>query len=130
MEELIKNREDDLSNGTQHDISEIARECGLPFTVYASSTLWDHWVTPDSEAVKKGETEGNRVRMILQKLIFEIRMYRQTGRMNIMHFSVDLTREGKSEKAELISFLGPVSLDNTNPCITLLMDNEINQDKN
>lgn len=130
MEELIKNREEDLSNGTQHDISEIAKECGLPFTVFTSSDLWDQWVMPDSEAVKKGETDDKRIRLILQKLIFEIRMYRQTGRMNIMRFDVDLTKEGKTEKAEFLSFLGPVSLDNGAPCITLLMGNEINQDKN
>ena len=85
---------------------------------------------PDSEAVKKGESDDSRIKLILQKLIFEIRMYRQTGRMNIMSFNVDLTKDGKTEKAEFISFLGPVSLDNSAPCITLLMGNEIKQDKN
>ena len=130
MEELIKNREDDINSGVQHDISEFARECGLPFTVFTSNTLWDQWVVPDNEAVKKGESDDSRIKLILQKLIFEIRMYRHTGRMNIMSFNVDLTKEGKSEKVEFISFLGPVSLDNSAPCITLLMGNEIKQDNN
>ena len=130
MEELIKNREEDIENGIQHDISEIAGECGLPFTVFATSALWDQWVIPDSGAVRKGETGDKRIRLILQKLVFEIRMYRQTGRMNIMRFEVNLTKEGKTERAEFISFLGPVSPGNGAPCITLLTGSEINQDTN
>ena len=127
MEELVKNREEDLSSGMQRDISEIAKECGLPFTVFTSGALWDSWVTPDDEAVKKGETDDKRIRLILQKLVFEIRLYRQSGRLNIMRFDVDLTKEGKTEKAEFVSFLGPVSPDNGSPCITLLMDSELKQ---
>ena len=128
MEELIRNREDDLTSGAQRDITEMARENGLPFMVFTSSALWDQWVMPDDEAVKKGETEDKRIQLILQKLIFEIRVYRQAGRMNIMRFEVDLTKDGKTEKAELISFLGPVSPDNNSPCITLVLDDEIKQE--
>ena len=125
MEELIKNREEDLNNGRQHDISESAAESGMAFTVFTSGGVWDEWISPDNEAVKKGETEKNRIHLILQKLIYEIRVYRQNGRSNIMRFDVELTKNGKSESAELISVLGPVSLENGSPCITLLLGSEL-----
>jgi len=128
MEELIKNREDDLNNGTQHDITGIAGECGLAFRVLTSGGVWDEWVVPDNDAVKKGETEDKRIQLILQKLIYEIRVYRQSGRSNIMRFDVDLTKGGLSQKAELVSVLGPFSLDNGSPCITLLLESEIQKD--
>ncbi|MGI9554198.1 MAG: hypothetical protein ACR2NC_04665 [Thermodesulfobacteriota bacterium] len=129
MEELITNREDDLNNGIQHDITKIAAECGLAFTVFTSASVWDQWITPDSEAVKKGETENNRIQLILQKLIYEIRVYRQEGRSNIMKFDVDLTKEGKSVNADLVSVLGPVSMDNGSPCITLLLESELKKNE-
>ena len=129
MKEFIKNREVDLNDGIQHDITENAKNGGLPFIVFTTAGVWNECIIPDEHAVKKGETDQQRIQLILQKLIYTIRVYRQNNKSNLLDFYVDLTRSGKTQNIEILSYLGPVSLDNNTPCITLLLRSELSNDQ-
>lgn len=129
MKNFIISRDSDLSDGTQHDITEIAKQTGLPFTVFTTAGVWDEWIAPDKLSVKKGETEHKRTQLILQSLIHSIRVYRRNNRSNLLSFEVGLTRQGKTQNAELISYLGPVSLEEKKPCITLLLKDELDEEE-
>jgi len=130
MKNFIISRESDLNDGIQHDITEIAKEAGLPFVVFTTAGVWNEWIAPDEHSIKKGETDQKRIRLILQKLIHSIRIYRRNNRSNLLSFFVDLTKSGKTQNVELLSYLGPVSLEKKTPCITLLLRDELNEEEN
>lgn len=130
MENFIKNRESDISEGRQFDISEYGLQAGLPIALYTTSGVWEGCIKPDEEAVTKGETEGKRLGIVLNKLIHSIRVYRQDNRSHVFGFEVDLTIKGNSESIKLISYLGKKSGTDENPSITILLPEELelNQD--
>ena len=120
MEKFYLNRCKDLEEEKQTDISDIAKETGLLITVFVTSKIWKEIIKPDEEAIKRGENETSRTKEILSQLVTSIRLSRQTGHPNnILNLNTQLTFEGKSKNFEIISYLGPISEDNKNPCITL-----------
>ncbi len=125
MQNFIINRESDLDDGIQHDVTENAKKIGLPFPVFTTSGVWNEWITPDGRSLQKGETDRNRIQLILQKLVYSIRIHRQISRSNLLIFNVDLTREGKTRNVEILSYLGAVSPIQNTPCITLLLREEL-----
>ena len=125
MEKFYKQREKDLEDELQMDISEIARESGLLITMFVTSKVWNDLIKPDEEAIKRGENENSRTKEILSELVTVIRVSRQTQKTNLLNFSADLTVDGKSRNFDLISYLGPVSDEINKPSITLLTPEEI-----
>jgi len=125
MENFIINRNSDITEGRQIDISEYGQQSGMPLTLYTTSGVWENHVKPDEESVKKGETDIKRLGKIINQLIYYIRVYRQDNRSNVFGFEVDLTYKGVSESINLISYLGPKSDIDENPCITILLPEEL-----
>ncbi len=119
MENFYINRSEDLENENQIDISEQAKNSGLLMPVFLTSSIWNGIIQPDEEAVKMGENENGRTKEILSQLVMAIRLSRQTKKTNIINFNASFTKDGKSENTEVSSFIGPVSKENKNPCITL-----------
>lgn len=125
LDKFAKYRELDLEEGRQFNLTEKAKKAGLPFKVFITSGIWNVWVKPDKESLKRGESEDVRLHEILHRLVYAIRTHRQGNRSNILNFKVSLTRHGKSENVELLSYLGPISFENNNPCITLMLSDEV-----
>ena len=125
MENFIKNRNSDISEGRQIDISEYSAQSGMPLPMYTTSGVWETHVKPDEDSIKKGETDIKRLGKIINQLIYYIRVYRQDNRSNVFGFEVDLTYKGVSESIKLISHLGPKSELDENPCITILLPEEL-----
>jgi len=125
MENFIKNRNSDLTDGRQIDISEYGQQSGMPLPLFTTSGVWESHIKPDDEAVKKGETEIKRLGKVINQLVYYIRVYRQGNRSNVFGFEVDLTNKGVSESIKLISYLGPKNDVDENPCITILLPVEL-----
>mgnify|MGYP001826790240 CR=1 FL=1 len=125
MEQFYINREKDLEEEKQFDISEVAKESGLLFTIYVTEYIWKGIIEPDEEATKRGEDEKTRTKEVLSELVSAIRLARQQGKTNIISFKASLTKEGKSQDFEIMSYLGPIGKENNNPCITLFTGQDI-----
>jgi hypothetical protein len=124
MSDTKLTRKQALDEGKQKDVSDTAKEAGLLIPVYITSTVWDNWITPDEEAVKKGENEQTRLRNVMDKLLYYIRVHRQTNRSNLIYFPVPMSKEGKEENVQLLSNLGPVERADNRPCITIMIPEE------
>lgn len=127
MEQFTLNREKDLENERQYDISEIARKSGLMINIFVTDSIWKNMIVPDDEAVKRGEDENSRTKEILSQLVSSIRIARQHGKTNTITFKTRLTSEGKSKDYEITSYLGHTSREDLNPCITLLTSRDLDQ---
>ncbi len=125
MENFIKNRNSDITDGRQIDISEYGQQSGMPLPLFTTSGVWESHIKPDEESVKKGETDIKRLGKIIDQLIYYIRVYRKDNRSNVFGFEVDLTNKGVSESINLISYLGPKNDVDENPCITILLPEEL-----
>ena len=125
MENFIKNRNSDLSEGRQIDISEYGRQSGMPLPLYTTSGVWESHIKPDEEAVKKGETDIKRLGIVINQLIYYIRVYRRDNPSNVFGFEVDLTKKGVTESIKFISYLGRNSGEDENPSITILLPEEL-----
>ena len=125
MENFIKNRNSDITDGRQIDISEYGQQSGMPLPLFTTSGVWESHIKPDEESVKKGETDIKRLGKIIDQLIYYIRVYRQGNRSNVFGFEVELTYNGVSESIKLISYLGHKSEEDGNPCITILLPEEL-----
>ena len=119
-----RTREQALNEGKQRDISETAREAGLLVPVFITSTVWDNWIAPAEAGVLPEESEKRKLRSILDKLLYFIRVHRQTNKSNLIYFPVPLTREGKEENVQLVSHLGPFEKADRRPCITIMTPEE------
>jgi hypothetical protein len=122
-------RKQALEEGKQRDITETAKEAGLLVPVFITATVWDTWITPDEPGAKTGEDEKRRLRSILDKLLYFIRVHRQTNKSNLIYFPVPLTRGGKEENVQLMSHLGPLERVDRRPCITIMTPEEYDLEK-
>ncbi|MEQ9618213.1 MAG: hypothetical protein RIG61_03455 [Deltaproteobacteria bacterium] len=120
-------RKQAVDEGKLRDVSEVAKEAGVLIPVYITSTVWDSWITPDQEGMKKGEDENTRLRNTMDKLLYYIRVHRQTNRSNLIYFPVPLTKKGEIENVQLLSYLGPVEKTDHRPCITIMTPEEYDQ---
>lgn len=125
----IQTRKRAIEEGKQRDITEAAKEAGLLVPVFITSTVWDKWITPDEESPRTVEDEKMRLRSILDKLLYFIRVHRQTNRSNLIYFPVPFTKEGKEENVQLMSRLGPLERADQRPCITIMTPEEYDLEK-
>ncbi len=125
----IQTRKRAIEEGKQRDITEAAKEAGLLVPVFITSTVWDKWITPDEDGPRTVEDEKMRLRSILDKLLYFIRVHRQTNRSNLIYFPVPFTKEGKEENVQLMSHLGPLERADQRPCITIMTPEEYDLEK-
>ena len=124
MSEDRPTREQEVEVGRQRDISEHAKNAGLLIPMFITSTVWDMWVVPDESGKKEGEDVNSRLNNILDKLVYYMRLQRQTNRSNLIYFPVPLSKDGKSEEVQLLSHLGPLDVGVNKPCITIMTPEE------
>jgi hypothetical protein len=129
MKPGTQTRKQALEEGKQRDITETAKEAGLLVPVFITATVWDTWITHDEPGAKTGEDEKRRLRSILDKLLYFIRVHRQTNKSNLIYFPVPLTRGGKEENVQLMSQLGPLERADRRPCITIMTPEEYDHQK-
>lgn len=127
MSNPTKTRKEALEEGKLKDISDVAKEAGLLVPVYITSSVWDSWITPDDQGIKKGENEKTRLKNMMDKLLYYIRVHRQTNRSNLIYFPVPFTKDGKTENVQLLSYLGPIEKTDQRPCITIMSPDEYEQ---
>ena len=125
MERFFMERENDLELEKQFEVSDVARESGLMIRIFVTSLLKKELMEPDSEASARGEDESTRLKEILSPLVSSIRATRKTKRTNIINFSASVTKDGKGQEFQVISYLGPVTKDSEEPCITLLLPEDL-----
>ena len=124
MSDTKQTRQQAIEEGKQKDISDVAREAGLLVPVFITTTVWDTWITPDEEGIKQGENEQTRIRNVMEKLLYYIRVHRQTNKSNLIYFPVPMSKKGKEENVQLLSYLGPIERTDNRPCITIMIPEE------
>lgn len=125
MERFYLEREADLELEKQFEVSGVARESGLMIRIFVTSSLKKEMMEPDSEASARGEDENTRLKEILSPLVSSIRATRKTKRTNVINFTASVTKDGKGREFQVISYLGPVTKDSEEPCITLLLPEDL-----
>ncbi|MCY4379900.1 MAG: hypothetical protein OXC39_08780 [Candidatus Dadabacteria bacterium] len=125
MEKFCLEREADLELEKQFEVSNVARESGLMIRIFVTSSLKKEMMEPDSEASARGEDENTRLKEILSPLVSSIRATRKTKRTNLIDFTASVTKDGKDREFQVISCLGPVTKDSEEPCITLLLPEDL-----
>ncbi|MXW21937.1 MAG: hypothetical protein F4X55_00880 [Candidatus Dadabacteria bacterium] len=125
MERFFMERETDLELEKQFEVSDVAKESGLMIRIFVTSLLKKELMEPDSEASARGEDESTRLKEILSPLVSSIRATRKAKRTNIINFSASVTKDGKGREFQVISYLGPVTKDSEEPCITLLLPEDL-----
>ena len=125
MEKFFLEREEDIEAEKQFEVSGVARESGLMIRIFVTSSLKKEMLEPDSEASARGEDEDTRLKEILSPLVSSIRSTRKTKRTNLINFTASVTRDGKGREFQVISYLGPVTKDSEEPCITLLLPEDL-----
>lgn len=125
MERFFLERETDLEFEKQFEVSDVARESGLMIRIFVTSSLKKEMMEPDSEASARGEDENTRLKEILSPLVSSIRATRKTKRTNVINFTASVTKDGKAREFQVISYLGPVTKDSEEPCITLLLPEDL-----
>ena len=125
MERFYMERETDLELEKQFEVSEVARESGLMIRIFVTSLLKKEIMEPDSEATAHGEDENTRLKEILSPLVSSIRATRKTKKTNLINFTASVTKNGKDQEFQVISYLGPVTKDSEEPCITLLLPEDL-----
>ena len=128
MERFCMEREADIELEKQFEVSEVARESGLMIRIFVTSLLKKEIMEPDSEATARGEDEDTRLKEILSPLVSSIRATRKTRRTNLINFTASVTKDGKGQEFQVISCLGPVTKDSEEPCITLLLPEDLPQE--
>ncbi len=125
MEKFCLEREADLELEKQFEVSNVARESGLMIRIFVTSSLKKEMMEPDSEASARGEDENTRLKEILSPLVSSIRATRKTKRTNLIDFTASVTKDGKDREFQVISCLGPVTKDSEEPCLTLLLPEDL-----
>ena len=128
MEKFCMEREADIELEKQFEVSEVARESGLMIRIFVTSLLKKEIMEPDSEATARGEDENTRLKEILSPLVSSIRATRKAKKTNLINFTASVTKDGKGQEFQVLSCLGPVTKDSEEPCITLLLPEDLPQE--
>ena len=113
-----------LDDGLQRDITDISKEVGLFLHVFMTSKALDNWITVEGSGPNFSEIEKGIIKAILSKLVYLLRVHRQTSKSNLIYFNASIEKDGKNETALLLSHLGPIDSDDHRPCITIMLPEE------
>lgn len=121
---LDKNRQRALDDGLQRDITDISKQAGLFLPVFITNKVLDNWITNEGHVSNISEDEKRTIKVILSKLVYSLRIHRQTSKSNLIYFNASIEKDGKNDTALLLSLLGPIDLDDQRPCITIMLPEE------
>lgn len=115
-------RQKALDEGVQRDITDISKEAGLFLPVFITNEVLDKIY--EGNATNNSEVEKGLIRVIVSKLVYSLRVHRQTSKSHLIYFNVSMEKHGKNETALLLSLLGPIDSDDPRPCITIMLPEE------
>ena len=124
MSQMKLTRKQALEEGRQKDMTDIAKEAGLLFPVFVTDKVWDNWITPDQESRDSGQDEGQRFKYVVSRLVYSLRVHRQTSKSDIIYFNVSFIKGGELQDVILMSRVAVIDSDDPRPCITLMMPEE------
>jgi hypothetical protein len=102
------------------DVSETAKMVGLIVPVAVTSAVWSSLVEPDKEGKEVGENVENRLRHILYRIYWTIKV--KGGDNSIINYEATLILNGEVTKVELKAAMLPG--DNFEPVITVMLPDE------
>ena len=112
-----------LDDGLQKDITDVSKEAGLFLPVFITNKVWDFWITSEEDN-NISEEDKARIKGLISKLVYSLRVHRQTSKSNLIYFSVSLEKDGENETVLLLSYLGPIDSEDQRPCITIMLPEE------
>jgi len=124
MAEKRFDRNEALEDGLQIDISDHIKSAGLLIPTYITKQLWYEVIKLDTTTNDLNTEEDKRLKEVISKLIYYLRTHRQSSKSNMIYFNVEFNREGEKQNFDLVSNLGVIDDNDSNPCITLFMSGE------
>ncbi len=124
MTEKRFDRNEALEDGLQIDISDHIKSAGLLIPTYITKQLWYEVIKLDTTTNDLNTEEDKRLKEVVSKLIYYLRTHRQSSKSNMIYFNVEFNREGEKQNFDLVSNLGVIDDNDSNPCITLFMSGE------
>jgi len=124
MTEKRFDRNQALEDGLQIDISDHIKSAGLLIPTYVTKQLWHEVIKLDTTSNDLNTEEDKRLKEVVSKLIYYLRTHRQSSKSNMIYFNVEFNREGEKQNHDLVSHIGVIDNDNSDPCITLFMSSE------
>lgn len=118
------NRQKALDDGLQRDITDISKEAGLFLPVFITNKVLDNWIIYGGSNTNISEVEKKLIKVIVSKLVYSLRVHRQTSKSNLIYFNASIEKNGKNETALLLSLLGPIDSNDHRPCITIMLPEE------
>lgn len=115
-------RQKALDEGLQRDITDISKEAGLFLPVFITNKVLDKIY--EGNASNNSEVEKASIKLIVSKLVYSLRVHRQTSKSHQIYFNVSIEKHGKNETALLLSILGPIDSLDPRPCITIMLPEE------
>jgi len=117
-------RNEAVEQGHQVDITDHVNKAGLLIPTYVTKKLWYEVIKLDSTTTELNIEEDKRVKEVISRLVYFIRTHRQSSRSALIHFNIEFSREGERQNYDLVSHIGVIDDDNSDPCITLFMSGE------
>jgi hypothetical protein len=117
-------RQKALDDGLQRDITDISKEAGLFLPVFITKKVLDNWMIYKGSDTSFSDVEKRLIKVILSKLVYSLRVHRQTSKSNLIYFNASIEKDGKNETASLLSLLGPIDSNDRRPCITIMLPEE------
>jgi len=124
MTEKRFDRNQALEDGLQIDVSDHLKNTGLLIPTYVTKQLWHEVIKLDTTTNDLNTEEDKRLKEVISKLIYYLRTHRQSSKSNMIYFNVEFSREGEQQDFDLVSNLGVIDDNDSNPCITLFMSSE------
>ena len=118
------NRDKAVEDGHQVDISEHVKHAGLLIPAYVTKKLWYEVIKLDNTNNELNTEEDKRIKEVISRLVYYIRTHRQSSKSNTIYFNVEFKREGEQQNFDIVSHLGVIDDENSDPCITLFMSGE------
>jgi len=113
-----------VEDGLQVDISDHVKNAGLLIPAYVTKKLWQEVIKLDATTNDLNTEEDKRIKVVISRLVYYIRTHRQSSKSNMIYFNVEFNREGEQQSFDLISHLGVIDDENSDPCLTLFMSGE------
>ncbi len=118
------NRARVVEDGHQIDISDHVKSAGLLIPAYVTKQLWHEVIKLDTTTNDLNTEEDKRIKEVISRLVYYIRTHRQSSKSNTIYFNVEFKREGEQQTYDLVSHLGVIDDENSDPCLTLFMSGE------
>ncbi len=113
-----------VEDGLQVDISDHVKNAGLLIPAYVTKKLWQEVIKLDATTNDLNTEEDKRIKEVISRLVYYIRTHRQSSKSNMIYFNVEFNREGDKQSFDLVSHLGVIDDENSDPCLTLFMSEE------